>query len=274
MVTVCRLRAAPAFHAGNLLSMNYDRQLLSMSQEVQHWERLRMAVPYIAMEIQAQREKYRVLRDNMLMLVHDYNKVSTYVQGLHMLVHCSACARDACTSAPSSSPAVMAFSRALQAGAMCCSLVSTHINRVLLVPMAQVLTALDGEERRLFADRIRALDRRIMPGVSKLNWVADKHALEFYCKEARKHCHLADNCVTGFKAGLARIDAVCKSIAEGLLIDVEKKKMYEIAEFEAVQGRHHHMVRRCKGTFNAMPCTAPGCHTPAGQPCSAAMELP
>jgi hypothetical protein len=56
--------------------MNYDRQLLSMSQEVQHWERLRMAVPYIAMEIQAQREKYRVLRDNMLMLAHDYNKVT------------------------------------------------------------------------------------------------------------------------------------------------------------------------------------------------------
>lgn len=106
----------------------------------------------------------------------------------------------------------------------------------------QVLTALDGEERRLFADRIRALDRRIMPGVTKLNWVADKHALEFYCKEARKHCHLADNCVTGFKAGLSRIDALCKSVAEGLLIDVEKKKLYEIADFEAVQGRHHHMV--------------------------------
>lgn len=58
--------------------MNYDKQLLSMSQEVQHWERLRMTVPYIAMEIQAQREKYRVLRDNMLMLVHDYNKVGCH----------------------------------------------------------------------------------------------------------------------------------------------------------------------------------------------------
>jgi dynein heavy chain len=103
--------------------------------------------------------------------------------------------------------------------------------------------ALDKEERRLFADHIRALDKRIMPGVSKLNWVADKHALEFYCKEARKHCHLADNCVTGFKAGLARIDTLCKSIAEGLLIDVEKKKLYETAEFEGVQSRHHHMVR-------------------------------
>jgi dynein heavy chain len=107
-----------------------------------------------------------------------------------------------------------------------------------------VLAALDGQER-LFADRIRALDRRIMPGVSKLNWVADKHALEFFCKEARKHCRLADNCVTGFKAGLSRIDALCKSIADGLLIDVEKKKLYEIAEFEAMQSRHHHMVSCC-----------------------------
>jgi hypothetical protein len=55
--------------------MNFDRQLLAMLQEVQHWERLRMAAPYIAMEIQAQREKYRVLREHMLLLVHHYNKV-------------------------------------------------------------------------------------------------------------------------------------------------------------------------------------------------------
>jgi dynein heavy chain len=120
----------------------------------------------------------------------------------------------------------------------------------------QVLTALDNEERRLFADRIRALDRRIMPGVSKLNWVSDKLALEFYCKEARKHCHLADNCVTGFKAGLCRIDALYKSIAEDLLIDVEKKKLYEIAEFEAVQGRHHHMVRKIFHFLPPTPATA------------------
>jgi dynein heavy chain len=50
----------------------------------------------------------------------------------------------------------------------------------------KILTTLDREERRLFHDRIRHLDRRIMPGVSKLNWIADKHALEFYHREARK----------------------------------------------------------------------------------------
>jgi hypothetical protein len=130
--------------------MNYDRQLLSMSQEVQHWERLRMAVPYIAMEIQAQREKYRVLRDNMLMLVHDYNKVSGHVEGLDIHLHCTTCAgtcvrahrhtghmyripnrmllskmrRDACTDAHQRSRPVANYSRALLPGTLvvtvCC----------------------------------------------------------------------------------------------------------------------------------------------------------
>eukprot|EP00879_Flechtneria_rotunda_P019356 GHRR01020328.1.p1 GENE.GHRR01020328.1~~GHRR01020328.1.p1 ORF type:complete len:1679 (+),score=578.13 GHRR01020328.1:143-5179(+) len=164
-----------------LLSMNFNPQLLAMSQEVVHWERLRMAVPYIAMEIQAQREKYRVLRDNMLMVVREYNKV---------------------------------------------------------------LVALDAEERKLFFDRIRALDRRILPGVSKLNWVADKHALEFYYKEARKHCRIADCSVCEFKTGMTKIDTLCKGIAEGLLINVEKKRLYDHTEFEAVQATHHDMAKK------------------------------
>jgi hypothetical protein len=140
----------------------------------------------------------------------------------------------------------------------------------------QVLTALDADERRLFADRICALDRRIMPGASKLTWQSDPHSLDFFCREARKHCHLADGCVTGFKAGLARIDALCKSIAEGLLIDVEKKKLFEMGEFEAVQGRHHAKVRRLvrllmhTGVFVRLPrtpeCTSPRQSAPPPSP--------
>lgn len=61
--------------AGGLLSVNFHPELLAMSQEVHYWERMRMNIPYVAMEVQAQREKYRVLRDNMLTIVRDYNKV-------------------------------------------------------------------------------------------------------------------------------------------------------------------------------------------------------
>jgi len=48
--------------------MNFHKDLLAMGREVHYWERLRMPVPYIAMEINAQRDKYRVLRDNILMV--------------------------------------------------------------------------------------------------------------------------------------------------------------------------------------------------------------
>ena len=35
--------------------------------------------------------------------------------------------------------------------------------------------------------------------MSKLTWIADKHALEFYYKEARKYCRDADVYVTDFQ---------------------------------------------------------------------------
>jgi hypothetical protein len=54
---------------GGLLSVNFAPQLLSMSAEVVQWERLRLSVPYAAMEIQAQRDKYRALRGHVLALV-------------------------------------------------------------------------------------------------------------------------------------------------------------------------------------------------------------
>lgn len=65
--------------------------------------------------------------------------------------------------------------------------------------LLQILNALDREERMLFHDRIRYLDRRILPGVTKLTWTSDKHALEFYSKEARKYCKDVELIVKDYK---------------------------------------------------------------------------
>ncbi|CAD7695690.1 unnamed protein product, partial [Ostreobium quekettii] len=166
---------------GGLLSMNFHKDLLSMSLEVHHWERMRRGIPYIAMEIQAQKEKYRVLRENVLMVVRDYNKI---------------------------------------------------------------LMALDKEEKKLFHDRIRYLDRRIVPGITKLTWTSDKHSLEYYYKEARKFCKDVDVIVTAFKAANHKIETQCQLVAENLLISVEKKKVYSLAEFEERQSLHHAQVKK------------------------------
>lgn len=58
----------------------------------------------------------------------------------------------------------------------------------------KILHALDAEERKLFAERIRYLDKRITPGVVKLNWTSGKQLLDYFVKEARKHCKEVEGC--------------------------------------------------------------------------------
>ncbi|KAK3256380.1 hypothetical protein CYMTET_34484, partial [Cymbomonas tetramitiformis] len=167
---------------GGLLKMNFDKQLLSVFAEVHYWERLHLEIPYVAMEIASQREKYRVLREYVLLVVRDYNKI---------------------------------------------------------------LNALDKEERKLFQDRIHYLDRRILPGVTKMNWMSSKHHLDFFVKEARKYCKEVEATVMDYKAANERIHGNCKVISETLLINIEKKKVYEEGEFEEKQARHREQVSAC-----------------------------
>lgn len=138
-----------------------------------------MDIPFVAMEIASQRDKYRVLYEYVLLVVRDYNKI---------------------------------------------------------------LEALDMEERKLFHDRIAYLDRRITPGVTKLNWTSSKIQLDFFVKEARKYCKEVEATVDAYKHANDRIDANCKCIAETLLINIQKKKIYMEGEFEETQKVHRDKV--------------------------------
>eukprot|EP00899_Mesostigma_viride_P014884 jgi/Mesvir1/23397/Mv21091-RA.2 len=158
-----------------LLEMNFDKSLLSLFSEVLYFERLGLEIPYAAMEVTSLREKFRVLRENVLLVVRDYNNI---------------------------------------------------------------LLALDTQERRLFADRIRYLDRRIHPGLHKLNWISNRHHLEYFVKEARRFCAEVQETVVAYKAANDRIIANCRLISESVLVHIEKKRVYENGEFEAKQVKH------------------------------------
>ena len=111
-------------------------------------------------------------------------------------------------------------------------------------PSLQVLSALDNEERKLFHDRIQHLDRRIVPGINKLQWTSTKHHLDYYTKEAIKYCRDADLTVTAFKAANRKIEENCRLISETLLVSVEKKKLYDHAEFEKMQVDHREVAKQ------------------------------
>jgi dynein heavy chain, axonemal len=106
--------------AGQLIC-NFDRDLASLFIEVIYWEKFHgeITIPYAAHDICNQREKLRVVREHVMLIVRAYNAI---------------------------------------------------------------LDDLSTEERRLFSDHIRKLDKRINQGLTKLTW-ASKGVVEFYVKD-------------------------------------------------------------------------------------------
>ena len=57
------------------LEQNFDRTLLQLFSEVAYWEKLRFEIPYVAMDIATHRERYRCLRENVMLVVREYNQI-------------------------------------------------------------------------------------------------------------------------------------------------------------------------------------------------------
>ena len=50
------------------------RELLKLFQEINYWERLQFEIPHYAIEIYGKKEELRNLRENVLLVVRDYNR--------------------------------------------------------------------------------------------------------------------------------------------------------------------------------------------------------
>jgi hypothetical protein len=60
---------------GGTLAVNFDPVALEAAHEVLVWERLRMNIPYPALELNAQYERQRIMRVNMSTVATLYNRV-------------------------------------------------------------------------------------------------------------------------------------------------------------------------------------------------------
>lgn len=160
-----------------MLEANFSRVLLKLFGEMHYWERLRFEVPHYATAVYQQCEDLRVLRENVLLIVRDYNRV---------------------------------------------------------------LDSLRPNERVLFRERIRSLDQRIRPGMTKLTW-ASKDILG-YVSDCRSHTHRVRLLIESYKASNRAIGVSCRHITEQLLVRVSGKRVHEGGEFEAEQRQHRTAV--------------------------------
>lgn len=60
----------------------------------------------------------------------------------------------------------------------------------------QVIGGLQRHERRLFHDRLRQLDRKILAATTKIGWAAPKHTIDAYCDEATRLLLCPSLCAT------------------------------------------------------------------------------
>ena len=63
----------------------YYRTLLKLFNEIQYWEKLMFETPHYVSELYMKKEDLRILRENVLLVVRDYNRL---VLKQYMSLHC------------------------------------------------------------------------------------------------------------------------------------------------------------------------------------------
>jgi dynein heavy chain len=114
---------------------------------------------------------------------------------------------------------------------------------VMLVVRAynDIIRDANAEERRLFIDHIRKLDRRISQGMTKLTW-QNRGMIEIYVKDCCHHCHEVHSVVRDFKECKATINRIHRQITSAMLLRVDKNQIYEGGVFEKRQAEHRNKM--------------------------------
>ncbi|KAL8177106.1 UNVERIFIED_CONTAM: hypothetical protein K2H54_042125 [Gekko kuhli] len=157
-----------------MLDINFDKHVLKLFVEIHYWDRLLFEIPHYVVELYDRREDLRNLRENLLLVTRDYNRI---------------------------------------------------------------ISMLSAEERGLFRERIRYLDRKIQPGLKKLHWSL-KGASTVFISECRLHASKVQNIVNEYKAATLAIAQRAQQMSEALLVRITGKKVYNDLEFEEDQKEH------------------------------------
>ncbi|XP_021360073.1 dynein heavy chain 2, axonemal-like isoform X4 [Mizuhopecten yessoensis] len=163
-----------------MLDINFNRSLLKIFQEIHYWERLMFEIPHYATDVYNKREDLRALREHVLLVVRDYNRI---------------------------------------------------------------IAALSVEERGLFKERIRFLDKKIHPGLTKLTW-ASKGISDFFVTDCRINASKIQVVVDDYKNANMDISKQCVQISDMLLISIDPRKVYKNLEFDEEQANHRENVSR------------------------------
>ena len=160
-----------------MIDINFNKNLLKLFQELHYWERLSFEIPHWVVDVYKQKALLRVLRERVLLVVRDYNRI---------------------------------------------------------------ISSLSNEERALFRERIKVLDKKIYPAMTKQNWKSD---LSVWINSTRTVAHEVQRRVDEYKEGNLNVSKLCKLASETLLVKIEQNRVYENHDFKNSQDLHRSQTR-------------------------------
>ena len=170
-----------------LLELNFDKQVLATYQEISLFHRIGFEIPPAAADAYSKREDMRLLREHVLLVLRDYNRII-----------------------------------------------------MMLTP----------EERDLFRERIRFLDKKIQPGLTKLTWTA-RGIKDSYVADSRKHSSNLREKVEEYLTTNREIAKACHEMSNCNLLEITPRKTYKSGEFESDQADAREKgIRKLKGIHN------------------------
>ncbi|CAK9199554.1 unnamed protein product [Sphagnum troendelagicum] len=111
-------------------------------------------------------------------------------------------------------------------------LIHADVFRMLLGNMDLVM-------RGLVTDCVFQLSQSLQPGIHKLTWVSSREDIATYLHEVHINCQVVESTIMQIDGSNKKITNICQEISVAHLISLEKKKIYDINEFDEKQIEHH-----------------------------------
>ena len=156
-----------------MIEVNFDKVLYRHIAEADIWYRMGMEVPLVLQNVYFQRERLHNLRETVLLVVKDYNRI---------------------------------------------------------------VAALSPEERNLFRERIKLLERKVYPGLTKLTWASD--VSDSYINDCRLAASKVQAYTNDYKNANIKIGKLAMKISNILMVKVDPKRVFRGNEFNDFQNRH------------------------------------
>ncbi|XP_047186413.1 dynein axonemal heavy chain 2 isoform X2 [Scophthalmus maximus] len=115
--------------------------------------------------------------------------------------------------------------------------------RLLIKSYNRVIRMLSPEELGLFRERIRLMDKKIHPGLTKIPWTS-KTAANTFIRDCLQYVEKVQVIVDSYKVSNLSISSLCSQMSETLLVRLDGRNVYSDLEFEDNQKAHQRSQRQ------------------------------